>query len=102
MEAHPRYVFLPRATGFPDHQALQSASGKNKLALSPERAYCLFRLERLDEALNVTREKKSGAGGGKRVRALRHLEAQVGVSHPVLAISFFIQGFVPRGLERRV
>ncbi|CAN0498798.1 unnamed protein product, partial [Ectocarpus sp. 8 AP-2014] len=61
-------------------QALQSASGKHKAVLSPERAYCLFRLGRLEEALEVSRAGGSGVSGGgdsKRSRALRHLEAQV-------------------------
>ncbi|CAM9537632.1 unnamed protein product [Ectocarpus sp. 6 AP-2014] len=60
-------------------KALQSASGKHKVVLSPERAYCLFRLGRLEEALEVSRAgESSGSGGGdsKRARALRHLEAQ--------------------------
>lgn len=58
-------------------QALQSASGKHKAVLSPERAYCLFRLARLEEALEVARGGAGSVEGSKRVRALRHLEAQV-------------------------
>ncbi|CAN0007398.1 unnamed protein product, partial [Ectocarpus fasciculatus] len=60
-------------------KALQSASGKHKAVLSPERAYCLFRLGRLEEALEVSRAAGgsiSGGGDSKRARALRHLEAQ--------------------------
>ncbi|CAM9248188.1 unnamed protein product, partial [Hapterophycus canaliculatus] len=62
-------------------KALQAASGKHKAALSPERAYCLFQLGRLEEALEVARGGVSGAGSGgvdgrKRTSALRHLEAQ--------------------------
>ncbi|CAN0225353.1 unnamed protein product [Pylaiella littoralis] len=58
-------------------KALQSASGKHKALLSPERAYCLFRLDRLEEALDASRGGTNGVRGGKRARALRHLEAQV-------------------------
>eukprot|EP00752_Nemacystus_decipiens_P006034 g5448.t2 len=58
-------------------KALQSASGKHKAVLSPERAYCLFRLGRLEEALEVARGGAGSVAESKRVRALRHLEAQV-------------------------
>ncbi|CAM9427818.1 unnamed protein product [Laminaria digitata] len=57
-------------------KALQSSSGKHKAVLSPERAYCLFRLGRLEEALEVARGGRSSVDGGKRASALRHLEAQ--------------------------
>lgn len=66
---HPRRFFPP--------QALQSASGKHKVLLSPERAYCLFRMERLEEALDVARSSGGTVEGSKRVNALRQLEAQV-------------------------
>lgn len=66
---HPRRCFPP--------QALQSASGKHKISLSPERAYCLFRMERLEEALDVARSSGGTVEGSKRVNALRQLEAQV-------------------------
>ena len=56
--------------------------------LSPERAYCLFRLGRLEEALEVARGGREQAlevarpggstvDGSKRTSALLHLEAQV-------------------------
>ncbi|CAM9329917.1 unnamed protein product [Ascophyllum nodosum] len=58
-------------------KALQSVSGKRKALLSPERAYCMFRLGRLEEALDVAREGgRSMAGDTRRTNALRHLEAQ--------------------------
>lgn len=47
--------------------------------LSPERAYCLSRLGRLEEALEVARGGAGSMEGGNRARALRHLEAQVDI-----------------------
>lgn len=67
----PPFVFLL--------QTLQAASGKHKNTLAPERAYCLFRLERHEDALEVARSA-GGIGsfdGTRRGKALAHLEAQV-------------------------
>ncbi|CAN0220394.1 unnamed protein product, partial [Scytosiphon promiscuus] len=71
-------------------KALQSASGKHKAALSPERAYCLFRLGRLEEALEASRggvsnASSGGVDGAKRASALRHLEAQASKEDSALA-----------------
>lgn len=69
-------------------QALQSSSGKQKALLAPERAYCLFRLQRLEEAVDVARGAVKAntvdSLGEKRVRALRHVEAQVGQDSQIL------------------